>query len=163
MVDLIIWCNENAGLLTAVQTLFTSIIGVLAVLIAIMAYREPYARRLHIDWALDIDESREETPGKVNFIMNLYITNTGHVPIRIESAEADEFFSKKKKRLLGVSYYSALSGESAIILPDERKRFDISFCELDEIYTSSEVNSRIRIKVETRDKIFTQWAEWIFG
>lgn len=48
MTELIIWCNENTGFLSALLSIFTILLSVVAIVVSIQTARLPYKKRLLI-------------------------------------------------------------------------------------------------------------------
>lgn len=157
MEKIIEWCNANAGFLTGVQTLLTSIISIAAVFVTIQTAREPYVKRLHlINWAIDDDERGQ--------VLYLFLTNTGHVPISISRVVATESLCNTDIKELGKTDWQSVM-ESLVILPEETKEVDVVFgdIEIDHMYGKKESKIKLSIEIKGRQRPMTLWLPWIFG
>lgn len=158
MERIIEWCNSNAGLLTGIQTLLTSIISIAAVVVSVKAVRYPYIKKVHLDWTIDDDKRGE--------VLYLWITNMGKVPITVNRVVATEILGRKHIKDLGNTDSEPLSNAFKII-PDETKAMDVVFGDInddtDHMYGNRESRIKLLIEIKGKKRPFVFYIPWIYG
>ena len=149
------WCNDNAGFIAALQTLSTVLLSIVAIAVTIYVSRLPYKKGLKIYSGLNYDRAG-------NYTMDLYLYNSGNAPLYIKGIELLREYPDKTTDDLGLGYlYSLDPGEQSFLAPGVEKGFQIRMenCNAND----DKGNTKIRIKVVTEEKTFSESVSWAVG
>ena len=154
-MEFIFWCNENAGFLTALQTLSTVLLSMIAILIAAYAAWLPFKKGLRIYSGLNYDRQGAYT-------MDLFLYNSGNAPLYIKSIQLLRQYPGGKTDILALGG-DFLSGpcEENFLAPKMAKSFCIRMVNCNE--REDKKGCKIRIEVETEEKTFVKITDWAVG
>ena len=149
------WCNENAGFLTALQTLSTVLLSIVAISIAACAAWLPFKKGLRIYSGLSYNQQGEYT-------MDLFLYNSGNAPLYIKSIQLLRQYPGKKTDILalGADYLSGPCEEN-FLAPKMAKSFRIQMVNCNS--REGKKDCSIRIEVETEEKTFVKITDWAVG
>lgn len=144
------FCNQNAGVITLIQTIATLFLSALAIVVSIRVARLPYKKKLEFNTGLDYDEEG-------NCTMALYIANTGNMAI----------FISHIKVMYGEEYlrYEALDARDENRFLLSQKTFYTEF-PLNTVHVPERYEDRKKIKIIVEDftgKQFVHTIGWAVG
>ena len=151
-VDFIKWCNDNSGFTSFIFSLFTIILSVVAVVVAVYAAHLPYKQRLKIYTA--IFENRKGIP-----VLDVYILNVGNCSCYLDSIVLEQDIMHP----LALGYLDEeLSMDERILVPGVPHTYKVTMQNYNAKKYDHE-NYPIKVTVETTNKKYCVKIGWTRG
>lgn len=151
MIDLL---NNNAGVITAIQTLATICLSVIAIIVTILVARIPYKKKLTIYSGLDCDEQN-------NCNLELYLYNAGNVPLYIKDIQIQKQYKNKYiDSLCFTSWSEQDENEKNFLAPRTMFHYQLEKFSCTEEEKS---NTNMLIVITTEEKTFKEKISWAVG
>jgi hypothetical protein len=155
MKILIGWCNDNAGFIAALQTIATILLSIIAVGVSIYFSRLQYKKELKIYSGLDYDSEGR-------YSLELYLVNTGNVPLFIKNIQVVKECQNQTTDALGLGFWEASEElNKRFLVPKMHDSFKLFLenCNANE----DKENTNIKIIIDTEEKIFVYRIDWTVG
>lgn len=148
------WCNNNAGIIAAVQTIATVILSVFAIGVTVYFSRTQYKKALKIYSGLDYDEEG-------NYTIELHLINIGNVPLYIKGIEIVREYKNHTTDILALgSWHSSSSCDENFLISKMHKSFVIP---LQHCNANIKEESKIKIIIDAEERTFIYRIGWAVG
>ena len=134
------WCNDNQGFLTAVLTVVSIFLSVMAIIVSIRTAKLPYRKKIRLSCSTDFFGNKETN--KYNMGMSVNAVNVGSRDINITYIGLLNGNAFSKERVIRLN-----QNDTGIIKPTEIKTATFLLRELEEVLSKSEKSKNMYICV----------------